>query len=95
MSTDFGTELDAALKGHLDAIREAGARAKAQVEESVAGYSAAFQDEPEDPAFAAPPGYIARGHHGPAVDFGLDETPLEFDAQGDFDADHGFVPEEL
>jgi hypothetical protein len=74
MSTDFGAELDAALSGHLAAVRAAADAAKEHVDESIAG----VPDEP-DPVFAAPPGAAAQAQHGAAVNFDLDEAPLEFD----------------
>jgi hypothetical protein len=87
MSTDFGAELDAALKGHVDVIRAAGAAAKERIDDAIAGV-------PEEPAsnFAAPPAPDASAH-GPAVDFDLDESPLEFDHT--LDADGVPMPEEI
>jgi hypothetical protein len=88
MSTDFGAELDAALKGHIDVIRAAGEAAKERVDDAIAGV-------PEEPPsnFAAPPASDAALAHGPAVDFGLDEAPLEFDHT--LDADGVPMPEEI
>ena len=88
MSTDFGAELDAALKGHIDVIRAAGEAAKERVDDAIAGV-------PEEPPsnFAAPPAPDAASAHGPAVDFDLDEAPLEFDHT--LDADGIPMPEEI
>jgi hypothetical protein len=87
MSADFGAELDAALKGHIDVIRAAGTAAKERIDDGIAGV-------PEEPAsnFAAPSGPDAASH-GPAVDFDLDEAPLEFDHT--LDADGIPLPEEI
>jgi hypothetical protein len=88
MSSDFGAELDAALKGHIDAIRAAGALAKERIDDGIAG----VPEEP-DPTVAAPPGADASDVHGAAVDFDLDEAPLEFDDT--LDADGIPMPEEI
>jgi hypothetical protein len=92
MSADFGAELDAALKGHLDAIRAAGEAAKERVDDGIAG----VPEEP-DPIFAAPPSAVDAGvsapTHGAAVDFNLDEAPLEFD--NPLDAEGIPMPEEI
>jgi hypothetical protein len=87
MSTDFGAELDAALKGHIDVIRAAGEAAKERIDDAIAGV-------PEEPAanFAAPPGPDGSAH-GAAVDFDIDEAPLEFDHT--LDADGIPMPEEI
>ena len=81
--------MDAALNGHLEAIRAAASAAKERIDESIAGVP-----EPEpDPAFAAPPEAMQRNHHGAAVDFDMDEAPLEFDTT--LDADGIPAPEEI
>jgi hypothetical protein len=88
MSEDFGAELDAALKGHIDAIRAAGEVAKERIDDGIAGV-------PEEPnaTIAAPPATTASPAHGAAVDFDLDEAPLEFD--NILDADGIPMPEEI
>jgi hypothetical protein len=89
MSADFGAEMEAALKGHIDTIRAAAEAAKERVDEGIAGVPV----EP-DPAFAAPPKPEApAAHHAAAVDFDLDEVPLEFD--GALDDDGIPAPEEI
>jgi hypothetical protein len=91
MSADFGAEIDAALKGHIDAIRSAAASAKERVDEGIAGVPAEPQD---DPIFAAPPGVPGTSNYrAAAVNFDLDEAPLEFD--GGYDADGIPSPEEI
>ena len=87
MSADFGAELDAALKGHIDAIRAAGEAAKERIDDDIAG----VPEEP-DPTSAAP-GADAAAAHGAAVDFDLDEAPLEFDHT--LDEDGIPMPEEI
>ena len=98
MSADFGADLDAALSGHLQAIRAAADAAKAHVDESIAGLTA----EPEaDPVFAAPPGLdypppaldFPPPAHAAAVDFNLEEPNLEFDPR--LDQDGIPMPEEI
>jgi hypothetical protein len=88
MSTDFGAELDAALKGHIDVIRAAGEAAKERIDDGIAGV-------PEEPnaSVAATPVPDAPAAHGPAVDFDLDEAPPEFDDA--LDADGIPMPEEI
>jgi hypothetical protein len=87
MSTDFGAELDAALKGHVDVIRAAGEAAKERIDDAIAGV-------PEEPAANfAPPAPDAASARGAAVDFDLDEAPLEFDHT--LDADGIPMPEEI
>ncbi|HTA37604.1 MAG TPA: hypothetical protein VK760_00940 [Candidatus Acidoferrales bacterium] len=88
MSADFGAELDAALKGHIEAIRAAGEAAKERIDDGIAG----VPEEP-DPIFADPPGAPAAPAHAAAVDFDLDEAPLEFDHA--LDADGIPMPEEI
>jgi hypothetical protein len=93
MSADFGAELEAALNGHLAAIREAAAEAKALVDDGLA--SAAFKAQrPEAPAEAGFSYSDFEGEefepevhtpHGAAVDFDLEEAPLEFDTTVDHD----------
>ena len=81
MSADFGAEMEAALKGHIDAIRAAAEAAKERVDEGIAGVPA----EP-DPIFEAPyEQETSAPYHAPAVDFDLDEAPLEFDGPLDDD----------
>jgi hypothetical protein len=91
MSADFGADLDAALSGHLQAIRAAADAAKAHVDESISGLTA----EPEpDPVFAAPPGLdFPPPAHAAAVDFSLEEPNLEFDPR--LDQDGIPMPEEI
>ena len=90
MSADFGAELDAALNRHLGAIRAAADAAKGRIDESLA----AVPDEaPEDPVFAASPEEDFPPVHGAAVDFDIEEAPLEFDTTLD---DDGIpMPEEI
>ncbi len=88
MSTDFGAELDAALKGHIDVVRAAGEAAKERIDEGIAGVH-----EESNAAFAAPADPDAPFAHGAAVDFDLDEAPPEFDDV--IDADAIPMPEEI
>jgi hypothetical protein len=88
MSTDFGADLDAALKGHIEAIRAAGEAAKGRIDDGIAGV-------PEEPSldFTSPPETATPAAHGAAVDFDLDEAPLEF--ENSLDADGIPMPEEF
>jgi len=85
---DFGADVDAALKGHIEAIRAAAGTAKERVDEGIAGV-------PVDPhpAFSAPPAAPVQAPHGAAVDFDIEETPADDEAP--LDTDGVPPPEEI
>ena len=97
MTGDFGTELDAALNGHLDALRAAATDARRRIENGARDLAAAAGPAPA-PAPARPqpsprpvadpsPIRFAGGpmHPAAAVSFDMEEGPPEIEGLGDDD----------